>query len=208
MAKNPLHYQLTEYDCGPTAMLDAISYLFERDEIPPEIIRNTMLYCLDCYNMEGTPGKSGTSHMAMMFLSNWLNQFSRVGQLNISSSYISENQVQLGNGSLLDDILIRGGAAVVRLWLDEWHYVMLNGLKDGKVYMFDPYYSAGPYADYPDVQVVLDHPFEYNRIVPVEMFNRTEFALYSLGPISEREAVLLGNNKTLLTAEKTIEYFI
>ena len=70
MAKNPLHYQLSEYDCGPTAMLDAISYLFPREEIPPEIIRNIMLYCLDCYNMEGRPGKSGTSHMAMMFLSN------------------------------------------------------------------------------------------------------------------------------------------
>ena len=49
MAKNPLHYQLSEYDCGPTAMLDAISYLFPREEIPPEIIRNIMLYCLDCY---------------------------------------------------------------------------------------------------------------------------------------------------------------
>lgn len=35
MAKNPLHYQLSEYDCGPTAMLDAISYLFPREEIPP-----------------------------------------------------------------------------------------------------------------------------------------------------------------------------
>ena len=44
MAKNPLHYQLSEYDCGPTAMLDAISYLFPREEIPPEIIRNIMLY--------------------------------------------------------------------------------------------------------------------------------------------------------------------
>lgn len=26
--KNPLHYQLSDYDCGPTAMLDALSYLF------------------------------------------------------------------------------------------------------------------------------------------------------------------------------------
>ena len=91
MAKNPLHYQLTEYDCGPTAMLDAISYLFQREEIPPEIIRNVMLYCLDCYSTEGTPGKSGTSHMAMMFLSNWLKQFSRVGQLPVTSEYIAEN---------------------------------------------------------------------------------------------------------------------
>ena len=33
---NPLRYQMTEYDCGPTSMLNAISYLFPRDEIPPE----------------------------------------------------------------------------------------------------------------------------------------------------------------------------
>ena len=41
--KNPLHYQLTEYDCGPTSLLNAVNYLFEREEIPPEIVRNIML---------------------------------------------------------------------------------------------------------------------------------------------------------------------
>lgn len=79
--KNPLHYQLSEYDCGPTSMLNAVSYLFERDEVPPEIIRNIMLYCLDCYSTEGVAGKNGTSRMAMMFLSNWLNGFGQIGQL-------------------------------------------------------------------------------------------------------------------------------
>jgi len=206
--KNPLHYQLSEYDCGPTAMLDAISYLFGREDIPPAIIRNVMLYCLDCYNEEGLPGKSGTSHMAMMFLSNWLNQFSKVGQLAITSSYIAENQVYLGTGGQINDILRRGGAVVLRLWLDEWHYVMLSGVKDGKVYMFDPYYHPEPFPHHPQVQVVNDQPFAYNRIVPEEMFNTTELSLYALGPISEREAVLLGNKETLLTPEKTIEYFI
>ena len=38
--KIPLHYQMSEYDCGPTTMLNAISYLFEVEEIPPEVIRN------------------------------------------------------------------------------------------------------------------------------------------------------------------------
>ena len=46
--KSPLRYQFSEYDCGPTTMLNAVSYLFEREEIPPEIIRNVMLYSLDC----------------------------------------------------------------------------------------------------------------------------------------------------------------
>ena len=34
---NPLRYQMTEYACGPTSMLNAVSYLFQREEIPPEI---------------------------------------------------------------------------------------------------------------------------------------------------------------------------
>lgn len=58
------------------------------------------------------------------------------------------------------------------------------------------------------IGAVLDKPFAYNRIVPVEMFNTEKFSLYGLGPVDQREAVLLGNENTLLTAEKTIEYFI
>ena len=120
--KNPLHYQLSDYDCGPTAMLDALSYLFEREDIPPEVIRNVMLYSLDCYSAEGVPGKSGTSRMAMMFLSNWLNEFGKVGNFPVSSQYISGEQVFFGNTSRINDILRRGGAVVVRLFLDEPGY--------------------------------------------------------------------------------------
>ena len=31
--KNPLRYQLSEYDCGPTSMLNALAFLFEREDI-------------------------------------------------------------------------------------------------------------------------------------------------------------------------------
>ena len=64
--KNPLHYQLSDYDCGPTSVLNAVAYLFEREDIPPEILRNVMLYCLDCHSFDGAPGKLGTSTSAMM----------------------------------------------------------------------------------------------------------------------------------------------
>ena len=91
--KNPLHYQMTEYDCGPTSMLNAISYLFHREEIPPEIVRNIMLYCLDCFGPDGASGKCGTSCMAMMFLSNWLSGFGQAGHLPVSSQYLSGREV-------------------------------------------------------------------------------------------------------------------
>lgn len=115
--KNPLHYQLSEYDCGPTAMLNAISYLFDREEISPVVIRNIMLYCLDSYNGEGIMGKCGTSSAAMMFLSNWLNGYGKIGQLPVSSRYLSGEQVWIGKESPICDALYRGGAVVLRVFL-------------------------------------------------------------------------------------------
>ena len=103
--KNPLHYQMSEYDCGPTTMLNAINFLFEREEIPPEIIRNIMLYSLDCYGAEGTPGKAGTSRMAMMFLSNWLDGYGKATQLALSSQYLAGKVVYIGQESYLNDAL-------------------------------------------------------------------------------------------------------
>lgn len=91
--KSPLRYQFSEYDCGPTTMLNAVSYLFEREEIPPEIIRNVMLYSLDCYSNKGEPGRAGTSRMAMMFLSNWLDGFGRATNLPLSSQYLSGGRI-------------------------------------------------------------------------------------------------------------------
>lgn len=98
---NPLRYQMTEYDCGPTSMLNAVSYLFQREEIPPEIVRSIMLYCLDCFGADGACGKCGTSCTAMMFLSNWINSFGQTGHLPISSQHLSGREVNFSqNGQL------------------------------------------------------------------------------------------------------------
>jgi hypothetical protein len=205
--KIPLHYQLSNYDCGPTSMLNAIGFLFEREDVPPEVIRNIMLYSLDCYSTEGKPGRRGTSCSAMMFLSSWLNDFGKLDLLSISSEYLSGEQVFLGQQSRLSDALHRGGAAVVRLFYDEWHYVLFTGEKDNHVYLFDPYYRTEPFPE-SDIQIVNDHPFEYNRIVPSHYFNSEEEQLYSFAAPDIREAVLLFNKDTKLTPDSTIEYFI
>lgn len=205
--KNPLHYQMSEYDCGPTSMLNAMSYLFQREDIPPEIIRNIMLYCLDCYGADGASGKSGTSHMAMMFLSNWLNGFGPAGHFPVSSSYLPGEAVNFRQDSSLSDALRRGGAAVVRVDFEGWHYVLLTGIQGDRVFLFDPYYRDQPFVG-EDIQMITDHPTAYNRIVPTHYFDREIREVYSLGPVEEREAVLLFNEHTKLTAEKTVEYMI
>ena len=42
--KTPLRYQFSEYDCGPTSLQNALSFLFDREEIPPEVLRGISLY--------------------------------------------------------------------------------------------------------------------------------------------------------------------
>ncbi len=205
--KTPLRYQISEYDCGPTAFLNAMSFLFEREQIPPELIRNVMLYSLDSYGADGVSGKSGTSRTAMMFLSHWLDGFGGVGRLPVSSRYLSGGAVRFGAAGELTDALRRGGAAVVRLMLDVEHYVTLTGIEGGELFLFDPYYDESAFEG-TGVRIVADRPYAYNRIVPVSMLEREDDALYALGRIDEREAVLIFNEETKLTPEKSIEYFI
>lgn len=206
--KNPLHYQLSEYDCGPTSMLNAISFLFEREEIPPEVIRNIMLYSLDCYNSEGIQGKSGTSCAAMTFLTNWLNSLNKIERLPVSAQHLTAEQVYLGDGSRLNHALACGGAVIVRLYFDEPHYILLTGQDGDNILAFDPYYVEKPFDFAPDIQLCPDHLKQYNRIVPSHYFNCEGTTIYALGPTVGREAVILYNTTTRLTEEKTIEYFI
>ena len=167
-----------------------------------------MLYCLDCYGSDGVSGKSGTSCAAMMFLSNWLNGFGKIGRLHISTQYLSGPAVNFGHNSRLRDALRCGGAAVVRLHFDGEHYVTLTGIDENDmVRVFDPYYLDQP-LDTDGVQMVYDHPCEYNRLVPRPCFERETHEVYALGDIDTREAILLFNDQTRLTAENTIEYII
>ena len=106
---------------------------------------NIMLFCLDNYGADGFSGKNGTTHAAMMFLSQWLNGFGKTGRLSIESRYIAKEEVNLSSGSALRDALARKGAAVVRLDLEGWHYVLLTGIEGDGVLVFDPYDPAEPF---------------------------------------------------------------
>ena len=205
--KNPLRYQISEYDCGPTSLLNALSFLFEREEISPEVIRNIMLYSLDCYEKGGTLGKRGTSRMAMMFLSNWLDGVGHTGILPISSRYLRGQSVYMAKNSPIVEALHRNGVAVVRLYFEGEHYVLLTGEKDGRVFLFDPYYLPPCLAD-AAIVCTLGHPMAYNRIVPFDNFNQETSTAYALGYEAEREAVLIFDERTRLTEERSIEYFI
>jgi len=196
--KTPLNYQISEYDCGPVSLLNAVSYLFDQEEIPPDLIRGIYLYALDDYRPgSNIPGKAGTSAAAMRHLSYWMTQYGKTGQLPISSRYFSGGDIFFGADSPICGALRRGGVVILRLYLEVGHYVLLTGMQGDDILAFDPYYWEKPFADQ-DIRIVTDHPSEYNRVIPVRVLNSETQDPYALGPVALREAVAIFNdNKTI-----------
>lgn len=208
--KNPLHYQLTEYDCGPTAILNGISYLFSREEIHPDILRYCYTYTLDCYNSKGEHGKKGTSKMAMIFLSSWLTQYGKVKNMPIECEFLAGDDVRIDSNSRIIEALRQGGAAVVRVHYDVGHYVTLTGIEGDSVLMFDPYYRKRPFTK-AGIKMIEGKPCEYNRVVDLSVFSSGNRQPYSLEIPAKREAVLMFNTKTRKPGrpiENTIEYYL
>ena len=164
--KSPLRYQISDYDCGPTSMLNAVSFLFEREQIPPELIRNIMLFSLDAFSPDGSlwqkqhllHGDDVPEQLAVrLWTSGTAADHHRVLHRR-SGIYGSAKPYYRRPPSGRQ-------AVVVRLFLDEWHYVLLTGERDGWVYLFDPYYLTEGFND-SSVVTDVDHPFAYNRVVP------------------------------------------
>ena len=69
-----LKYQNSEYDCGPTSFINALAYLYEREEVPIELIKAIYEYTLDVKNSEGIVGKGGTSREKQIELGKYFNK--------------------------------------------------------------------------------------------------------------------------------------
>jgi hypothetical protein len=204
--KNPLNYQTTEYDCGPTTMMNAISFLFKREEISPDITKCIMQYCLDGYNRKGEAYKSGTTDMAMLFLSQWLNQFGKVRKFPIWCENLTGEQVFVGDTSKVSECLYQKGAAVAKVMLGCWHYVLLTGIDGDYIELFDPYFRQKP-INIEGVEMVWDQPKRCNRRVHKDIMNDTGKGAYAMGRMDSRECVLLYNTRTRQTMDQ-IEYII
>jgi hypothetical protein len=190
--KTPMQYQITEFDCGPASVLNALRFLFERDEIPPEAVKYIMLYSLDSYNDKGEAGKEGTSKMAMMFLSSWLNKFAQIKKFPLASEFLANEEVAISPGSRIIDAVQQGGVAVLRVILDVGHYVLVTGVSGNKIEIFDPYYRVQK-LEREGVEMLDSSGNGPNRSVTFEAVNLENSDCYALGSIQKREAVIIYN---------------
>lgn len=191
----PLGYQITEYDCGPTTMLNVFSYLFDRKQLQPDMVAAVYRYCLDGFSPSGVCGKTGTSREAMEFMSHWFNHYCAQRNFPGRSEILTRDEVFLGEGSKIIECLNAGGCAVVRCFLCCCHYVLLTAVEGDKICLFDPYFNDKLFRRR-DIELITDQPCKMNRRVPFERMNSDGKDYYALGPYDMRECVLYFNTET------------
>ena len=193
--KTPLDYQITEYDCGTTTLLNSLRYLFKRSEISPEIYKFIMQYTLDKTNNLGKIGKGGTSVYALEFLSNWLNENANNKGMNIKCSSISKDKISIYNLELNEKIK-KGAVAIVRIYQDCDHYCLLTKLDEEFAYLFDPYYlNINYYDNDEDVEIIKNKPFEFNRKVKKERMEEYTNRDFALVRGENSEMIIIENTK-------------
>ena len=112
----PFQYQVSEYDCVPTSLINAISFLFHRKEIPPMVIRHIYLYCLDTVGRNARFGIGGTSKYAVRLVGNWLNSY-RMKSFAVRTKFIDKEAVKIDKEGKINQCLEEDGVALCNIFV-------------------------------------------------------------------------------------------
>lgn len=189
----PLQYQVSEYDCVPTALINAVSYLFHRKEIPPMVIRHIYLYCLDTVGRNARFGIGGTSKYAVRLVGNWLNSY-RMKSFAVSTEFIEKEAVEINTKSKIVQCLDQDGVALCNMLLTkkEEHYLMITGIDDHWVYCFDSYCRTSVRGMKKNVEVLYSQDGRGpNLRIRQNWFNQNLKERFCLGPLNIRESLLI-----------------
>lgn len=191
--KVPLRFQITEYDCGTTSLINALAFLFDREELPVTLLKAIYRYTLDAEGENGIVGEAGTSRDAIEKLSHWIHRYTVNNDFNLSSEVLEKEEVTLEK---IKECLNLGGCVLARCYQEVQHYVLITHIDDNFAYIFDPYYlEEDYYAKDSQVAIVLNQSFTHNRVVKINrLFNESKQD-FSLMEIENREVVLLNKIK-------------
>ena len=189
----PLHYQVSEYDCVPTALINAVSYLFHRKEIPPMVIRHIFLYSLDTVGRNARFGIGGTSKYAVRLIGKWLNDY-KIKSFSVQTEFLDKKIVTIHSDSRINECIAQGGVALCNILLasKEEHYVMITKIDDIWVYCFDSYRRTFVRGLKNNVEVL--HPSDGrapNLRIRISWFNKFSNDRFCLGPVELRESLLI-----------------
>ena len=186
----PLHYQVTQVDCYPTSMLNALIRLFERHELPGAVLQRIYLSCLDGIE-RGITG-SYTSEHASLALVDWLSGF-RTPAFAIDIEVIAGPALHLKPSSRVLRWLKQGGVAVLDVCdtTATTHSILALTAGAGYVDFWDPYQRSPRYNfGSGSVRLATDGRSPNLRLAKARL-DSPRSRRYSLGPPGNRSGVLI-----------------
>lgn len=187
--KIPLRFQITEFDCGTIALQNAISYLYDRENVPAELIRAISIYTVNCYDERGNISEIGTSKDVMANMTVWIDNFLHQCNFGLNCRrYVGENI----NLEEIKKCVDNKGCALFKTYREGMeHFVIITMVDDEFLYIWDSYYLGETYYDTErKISIIFNKPFHYNRKVSKERFLDSNTKDFALGPVNERECLL------------------
>lgn len=161
------YYQISNYDCGTTSLLNALNMVLSRDEICPDFLKAIYHHSLDDMGHEKI-GYKGTSNKSMQHIAYLLNSYAKEKHIGLEVIFKEKENIQ----DLLS-MLEQGYIAIVRCYLEDDHYIIINKIKDNNVYAWDPYYLDLNQSD-KEVEIILDNE-NYNRIFSLDRLKQIPY---------------------------------
>ena len=189
--KIPLRYQNTKYDCGTTSFVNALTYLYDREDIPVELLKAIYEFTLDVKNKEGIVGKGGTSEKHAELLAKYFQEYANEHvEFNINCEVLYGKDVTIKK---MKEVLDKNGVIIARCWLtDSEHYILITKIDENFAYIFDPYYLKEDYfVNDEDVAMVLHETFTHNRLVKIERLFDESLKDFSLLEKNKRSVILI-----------------
>ena len=194
--KVPFRQQISGYDCVPTTLINGLSYLFSRNDIPPFIVQQVYRECLDAVACRGT------SSRAVQELGFLLNNYQekRFKKFNVTTHYLSGRQVNFMDNSKVFRCLAAKGVALLRVQSScgDWHFI-LGFHTDGEwLHCYDPYTRSRRFLDHEAVRFIAPTgQQEPNLIIRLDWLDRGRKQTddvprkYILGDKDDRECLLM-----------------
>ncbi len=179
--KIPLRFQMTETDSGKTTLLNAICYLFDREDTDSSLIKSVYKNTVNEDNI--LLKQESICDFAKKILSK--------KKYNLDLMLLNREEVNLK--TIKDNLKDKNTCIIIHLYLNgKSHYALLTDIDNNYIYIFDPYYLDDVYFDEERmVEIIFDNPFEYNRRVNIKRFNNMTMSDFALGPLEHRECLII-----------------
>ena len=178
--KTPLSYQVTPNDSAPVAIINALSNLYEREELDSYLIEG--IYTLS-YNLLVSKESNGTE--GICHISRFLE--SEMKGRGLAVKYLCSHEVFLGPGCSLYRTLDNGGKAVAKIFSKVGvRYITITSLTNDYLYYFDPYYGTECGED---IEILTHMPFLANK--RIKMPNLSQVASDHVKGIKQEEKELV-----------------